>query len=297
MELVRGPEKSRNFTILGNPVINDDRLPFRALGLLTFLLSKPEGWRADATLLSLGEGREGRDAIRSALTSLEVNGYLVRTRRQTDRGRWMTETVIHENPQVQPKTENQASVSTPPNVVTRPLQPKTENQASVFQALSNKELEERTDSLLQDVENSPVDNHTDKIEPKDSSSDADNERKLKGELRDEVVRTCELDPSALTRSAKGSLNRAVVDLVGVEATPAQVHERAGAFRRRWPDATLTPSALAKHWPACGGPTTAVQESAGFVSPHPQESCPQCVSGWIEQDDGLFAACSHSSALG
>jgi hypothetical protein len=59
MELVRGPQKRRNFTILDNQVINDDRLPFRALGVLTFLLSKPEGWRVDATLLSLGEGREG----------------------------------------------------------------------------------------------------------------------------------------------------------------------------------------------------------------------------------------------
>ena len=66
MELVRGPQKRRNFTILDSPVINDDRLPFRALGVLTFLLSKPEGWRVDATLLSLGEGREGRDAIRRA---------------------------------------------------------------------------------------------------------------------------------------------------------------------------------------------------------------------------------------
>jgi len=53
MELVRGPQKRRNFTILDNPVINGDRLPFRALGVLTFLLSKPEGWRVDATLLSL----------------------------------------------------------------------------------------------------------------------------------------------------------------------------------------------------------------------------------------------------
>jgi hypothetical protein len=59
MELVRGPQKRRNFTILDNPVINDDRLPFRAPGVLAFLLSKPEGWRVDATLLSLGEGREG----------------------------------------------------------------------------------------------------------------------------------------------------------------------------------------------------------------------------------------------
>ena len=118
MELVRGPQKRRNFTILDNPVINDDRLPFRALGVLTFLLSKPEGWRVDATLLSLGEGREGRDAIRSALTALETNGYLVRTRCQTSGGKWITQTVIHENPQVEPKTENQASVEARVTLIT-----------------------------------------------------------------------------------------------------------------------------------------------------------------------------------
>jgi hypothetical protein len=156
----------------------------------------------DATLLSPGEGREGRDAIRSAVTALETNDYLVRTRCQRSGGKWITQTVIHENPQVEPKTEIQESVGIPPYVVTQPLQPKTEdqaseNQASVFQALSNEELETSTEALLHDIETSPVDNRTDKVGLKGPSSENGGDRKLKGQLRDAVLSACTLDPLIL----------------------------------------------------------------------------------------------------
>jgi hypothetical protein len=63
-------------------------------------------------------------------------------------------------------------------------------------------------------------------------------------LFEAVAEVCDLDWTALTTAARGSLNRAVKDLREVRASPAEVRARAA----RWPfDVTLTPPGLAKHW--------------------------------------------------
>lgn len=71
--------------------IQDRRLNLRARGLLATLLSLPDGAPISAERIQaeMDDG-EGRDAIRAALSDLEDAGYLVRTRTQTPRGRWVT---------------------------------------------------------------------------------------------------------------------------------------------------------------------------------------------------------------
>jgi hypothetical protein len=98
MSIVRGPLPRRNFTVLDNPTIEDDRLSFRALGILTYLLSKPEGWRVNASMLSMNENREGRQAVSSALRQLEAAGYIERRRYQNERGHWITESTVYDTP-------------------------------------------------------------------------------------------------------------------------------------------------------------------------------------------------------
>jgi hypothetical protein len=95
MATIRVARRTR-FTTIDRETVNDGGLSFRALGLLTWLLDKPDGWTVNAARIAAGEGREGREAIRSTLRELEAAGYLRRERGQDDRGRWRTETVIHE---------------------------------------------------------------------------------------------------------------------------------------------------------------------------------------------------------
>lgn len=109
----RGALPKRNYTVLDNGTINDTSLDYRALGLLTYLLSKPENWKVNAIALSQSEGREGRDAVRKSLGKLEKAGYLVRIKRRNKCGQYTTECIIYDRPvdknevkaQVRPETE------------------------------------------------------------------------------------------------------------------------------------------------------------------------------------------------
>lgn len=98
--IVRGPHRRTNFTIIDNAVLDDDRLTFRARGLLNHLLGKPEGWRITATQLAQGESVEGRNAILTALKELETVGYLVRKKLRLANGQFTQESIIYDTPMI-----------------------------------------------------------------------------------------------------------------------------------------------------------------------------------------------------
>lgn len=78
MALIRGHHAfDEHFTQIPNAWVRDNRLSYRARGILVELLSHRSGWVV--TLKSLAErNKEGKDAIRSAIHELEQFGYLKR---------------------------------------------------------------------------------------------------------------------------------------------------------------------------------------------------------------------------
>lgn len=93
----RAPRPESGFTIIRNTVLRDERLSYRARGLLAAILSRPDNWKITREQLA-AEGREGRDAVGAALRELEDAGYLERVRVQTGSGCWVTEVVCHDQP-------------------------------------------------------------------------------------------------------------------------------------------------------------------------------------------------------
>lgn len=98
MNIERGPRKARGFVIIDNALAQNNRLSFGARGLAEYLLSLPPGAKVDIRSLA-ADNPEGRAAIAGYMNELEAELYLVRSRTQGERGRFVTKTTIHEEPQ------------------------------------------------------------------------------------------------------------------------------------------------------------------------------------------------------
>lgn len=245
--IVRGPRAERNFTVIRNDTLRDERLSFKARGLLAFILSQEPGYRISAEELA-GEGPDGRDAIRSALREMEAAGYLVRQRRRIGEGRIVTDSVLYE---------------VPPNAENPPL-PETENPSSVPPAVTP-EIAGQTDDGSTDVGEPAVNRRTGGREVlKDflPAPPAEKPQALidlakprtprpRDPIWDALMAAVGCQPS--TKSERGAWNAAVKQLREVEASAGDVEARCAEYRRRWPGATLSPAALVKHWSALGVP--------------------------------------------
>ena len=73
------------------------------------------------------------------------------------------------------------------------------------------------------------------------------ERRVKDDLFEVIAEACGISLTGITRSARGQLNKAVKELREVGATSDQVKHKAKAYKAQYPNATLTPTALIKHW--------------------------------------------------
>lgn len=76
-----------NFTTLPNEIIQDPKLSWKALGLLTYILSLPDNWKLRLSHLSQ-QKKTGRDATRTGLRELEEAGYLYMEKVRGEHGQY-----------------------------------------------------------------------------------------------------------------------------------------------------------------------------------------------------------------
>lgn len=80
-------KRFKNFTTIPNEILNNEKLSFRAKGIICYLLSKPDDWHISVKHL-VSTSREGRDAIYTAFEELQDQGYMSREQ-DTTKGRFM----------------------------------------------------------------------------------------------------------------------------------------------------------------------------------------------------------------
>lgn len=129
-KIIRAREEAR-FTVLPNQLLDDRRLSWAALGLLTWMLRLPPDWEIGGIKQIAAQKRgslrrEGRDTIAKCLKELEQAGYLSRERRQDPKtGRWETVTVVRSRPAAksQVKAPTRSAQHAKPQVAPSPGNP------------------------------------------------------------------------------------------------------------------------------------------------------------------------------
>ena len=76
-----------DFTMLPNEWVRDSRLSHRARGVLAVVMSHRDGWETSITYL-VREGKEGRNAIYTAVDELVSHGYLERVEARSATGKF-----------------------------------------------------------------------------------------------------------------------------------------------------------------------------------------------------------------
>ena len=106
MPIVRVSKHKNNYIIIDRTGLEDERLSYRARGLLAYLITKPDDWEIRLEGLAKGSPKEGREAVAAALIELEKTGYATKklTRHTTGKiAGWVT--TIYEDPTEIGKTE------------------------------------------------------------------------------------------------------------------------------------------------------------------------------------------------
>lgn len=86
MALIR-IHKTDNYTVMCNNHLREKQMSLKAMGLMSLMLSLPDNWEYSISGLTK-LARDGKDSVMNALTELEHFGYLKRTRRYDERGRF-----------------------------------------------------------------------------------------------------------------------------------------------------------------------------------------------------------------
>jgi len=105
-------EVSDNFSVLPNHLMNDERLSADELGLLVYLLSKPNDWRVQTSQLQARFGI-GRDKTKRIIRQLEQYGYIAKDLQRAERGQFAANRyIVSDSPLTEnPLTDNPLTVN------------------------------------------------------------------------------------------------------------------------------------------------------------------------------------------
>ncbi|HDR7801521.1 TPA: DnaD domain protein [Bacillus tropicus] len=105
--------KSKNYTTINNTGLRDERLSWKAKGILAYILSLPDDWVFYMEEIST-HAKDGIDSLRVGMKELKKYGYVRRFPVKNEKGKitnW--ETIIYEVPQVENPLMEKPQVEVP----------------------------------------------------------------------------------------------------------------------------------------------------------------------------------------
>lgn len=142
--IVRVSKRDSSYAIIDPFFLSDERLSWKAKGLLGYLLSKPSNWRVYVSDL-VKRSKDGKDAVYSALKELEAAGYIERRQMRDPETQRITgyETVVFERPvnPIEPE-EPEPDAALPLTVNPDMENPSTANPPLVINDLNNNDFKD-----------------------------------------------------------------------------------------------------------------------------------------------------------
>lgn len=147
-------QKTQNYTVMSNHHLRNKELSLKAKGLISLMLSLPPDWDYSvAGLVSIC--KESHTSIRSALKELEEHKYLVRERKNSEKGYFVYEYTLYEIPE--PHTVNQHTVEKEADPVQtenrRQLSKEELNTKELSKEEINKEEKDQENIYIEEFEN------------------------------------------------------------------------------------------------------------------------------------------------
>lgn len=133
MSIVRTRKRENPFVQIDKGFIGNGELSLKATGLLTYILSKPDGWKIRMADIQK-RFTDGETSIRSAMKELMGFGYIHRYQDRSEGGKfgeWIYD--VYERPEFNPKKEENAPKRENHNAVKKPKRdfPNTVNPNTV----------------------------------------------------------------------------------------------------------------------------------------------------------------------
>ena len=156
-EILRIKKHSGNFVILDKTFINDKRLSWKARGVLTHLLSRPDNWEVNVNDL-VNQSPDGKTVVYSALKELKKYGYYQKVAIRDEKSRIIRwESTVSELPMTEQEnedSENKNDCKENKNVSSEKVKKctKSENKATTKKKAVQKSKRETVDSKEANVE-------------------------------------------------------------------------------------------------------------------------------------------------
>ena len=139
MAIIKIKKRKHPFVQIDKRNLENKELSWKAKGLLTYLLSKPDDWKTYASEL-VNRSTDRRDSIASGLKELEKAGHLEKRKLQDKKGRFISwEYIVYEEPRKEPPKSDYPK-SDKPKSENHPLIIKKDNN-NIYN--NNKEREEK----------------------------------------------------------------------------------------------------------------------------------------------------------
>jgi len=158
----------RDFTLMPNGIVRDNRLSWKALGLVTYLLHLPPNWKLRLSHLA-AQKKDGRESTRAGLAELERFGYLTITQERDASGHFGNTIWTVTDKPIQPET-GFPNTASPQPATPKSVTPVAEKKTLLnTKKIKSKEIKKNNTTTTKETEEVPSISNDNTLSPSEKT--------------------------------------------------------------------------------------------------------------------------------